>query len=89
MLGPARYLADFARFVAHKGVPGAPRRSRRSALWKLPHSICPAGLELEWLGVSGYRMTYEGKTLVIDPYVSRVPLSALIRRERGASPTRR
>jgi L-ascorbate metabolism protein UlaG (beta-lactamase superfamily) len=42
----------------------------------------PRGLELEWLGVSGYRMTYEGVSLFIDPYISRVPLrSLLLRRE--------
>jgi L-ascorbate metabolism protein UlaG (beta-lactamase superfamily) len=40
----------------------------------------PEGLELEWLGVSGYRITYEGRTLYVDPYVSRVPLSYLLRR---------
>ena len=34
----------------------------------------PAGLELEWLGVAGYRLTYEGTTVLVDPYVSRVPL---------------
>jgi L-ascorbate metabolism protein UlaG (beta-lactamase superfamily) len=34
----------------------------------------PAGLELEWLGVSGYRLTYEGVSIFIDPYVSRAPL---------------
>jgi L-ascorbate metabolism protein UlaG (beta-lactamase superfamily) len=40
----------------------------------------PAGLEIEWLGVSGYRLTCKGKTLYVDPYVSRVPLSSLLRR---------
>ena len=34
----------------------------------------PDGLELEWLGVAGYRLTYEGTTVLVDPYVSRVPL---------------
>lgn len=43
----------------------------------------PAGLELEWLGVSGYRMTYEGVTLFIDPYVSRVPLRSLLLRRQA------
>lgn len=38
----------------------------------------PAGLELQWLGVSGYRITYEGVSLFVDPYVSRVPLRALL-----------
>ena len=40
----------------------------------------PAGLEVEWLGVSGYRMSYEGQTLFIDPYVSRVPFGDLLLR---------
>jgi L-ascorbate metabolism protein UlaG (beta-lactamase superfamily) len=38
------------------------------------------GLELQWLGVSGYRLSYEGVSLFIDPYVSRVPLRALLLR---------
>jgi L-ascorbate metabolism protein UlaG (beta-lactamase superfamily) len=40
----------------------------------------PAGLELEWLGVAGYRLTYEGVSIFVDPYVSRVPLRSLILR---------
>ena len=40
----------------------------------------PAGLELEWLGVAGYRLTYEGTTVLVDPYVSRVPLLSVILR---------
>ena len=31
----------------------------------------PRGLEVAWLGVSGYRLTYQGVSLFIDPYVSR------------------
>jgi L-ascorbate metabolism protein UlaG (beta-lactamase superfamily) len=40
----------------------------------------PEGLEIRWLGVSGYRLTYEGVSLFIDPYVSRVPLRSLLLR---------
>jgi len=40
----------------------------------------PRGLDLEWLGVSGYRLTYEGVSLFVDPYVSRVRLRALLLR---------
>ncbi|HET6448913.1 MAG TPA: MBL fold metallo-hydrolase [Conexibacter sp.] len=43
----------------------------------------PPGLALEWLGVSGYRMTYAGVSLFIDPYVSRVPLRSLLLRRRA------
>ncbi|HEX5147411.1 MAG TPA: MBL fold metallo-hydrolase [Conexibacter sp.] len=43
----------------------------------------PAGLELEWLGVSGYRIAYDGLALFVDPYVSRVPLRSLLLRRRA------
>lgn len=45
----------------------------------------PEGLELEWLGVSGYRMSYQGSTIFIDPYVSRVRLREVLLR-RAARP---
>jgi L-ascorbate metabolism protein UlaG (beta-lactamase superfamily) len=38
----------------------------------------PAGLEIEWLGVSGYRLTCEGVSLFVDPYVSRASLPRLL-----------
>jgi len=40
----------------------------------------PEGLEVEWLGVSGYRLACEGKSLYVDPYLSRVPLRNLLLR---------
>ncbi len=43
----------------------------------------PAGLDVMWLGVSGYCLTYEGVSIFIDPYVSRVPLRALLLRRRA------
>jgi L-ascorbate metabolism protein UlaG (beta-lactamase superfamily) len=45
--------------------------------------VLPSGLEISWLGVSGYRLTYEGVTLFIDPYLSRVPLRALLLRRQA------
>ncbi|WP_272476836.1 MBL fold metallo-hydrolase [Baekduia alba] len=42
----------------------------------------PAGLDVRWLGVSGYRLTYGGVSIFIDPYVSRVPLRSLLLRRR-------
>jgi L-ascorbate metabolism protein UlaG (beta-lactamase superfamily) len=35
------------------------------------------------LGFTGYRITYEGATLYIDPYVSRAPLRSLVLRRRA------
>ncbi len=43
----------------------------------------PPGLEISWLGVSGYCLTYEGMSIFIDPYVSRVPLRALTLRRKA------
>jgi L-ascorbate metabolism protein UlaG (beta-lactamase superfamily) len=40
----------------------------------------PPGVSLEWLGVAGYRLTYEGVSILIDPYVSRAPLRSLLLR---------
>lgn len=39
------------------------------------------GLELQWLGTAGYRLTFQGRSLLIDPYLTRVPLRAVLRRE--------
>lgn len=79
MPGPLRHLGELAK--ARLGRERS-RREDTQALAELEHAPLklPAGLELEWLGVSGYRMTFEGKTLFIDPYVSRVPFSDLLRR---------
>ncbi len=79
MLGPARYLADFARFAATKG---RQEQHDAQALRELEtrRPELPAGLELEWLGVSGFRLSYQGRTLLVDPYFSRVPLSSVLAR---------
>jgi L-ascorbate metabolism protein UlaG (beta-lactamase superfamily) len=79
MLDPARYVADFARFMATKRSQEYDDAQALAELQARPLGL-PSGLELEWLGVSGYRMTFEGRTLFVDPYVSRVPLAAVIRR---------
>lgn len=38
----------------------------------------PPGLEVDWLGVSGYQLTFEGYSIFVDPFVSRVPLRTLL-----------
>ncbi len=39
----------------------------------------PTGLEIEWLGTAGFRLTFQGTTLLIDPFVSRVRLADVLR----------
>lgn len=79
-MAPARYIADFARFVARKGPQ---EREDAQALGELETRSLelPPGLTLRWLGVSGYAIGYQDQTLLIDPYVSRVPLGAVLRRQ--------
>ncbi|HEX4463170.1 MAG TPA: MBL fold metallo-hydrolase [Solirubrobacterales bacterium] len=84
MASPLRHLGDLAK--AQRGRRAAQRESEQ-ALGELearPLAL-PDGLEVEWLGVSGYRISAEGKTLFVDPYLSRVPFADLLRR-RSALP---
>jgi L-ascorbate metabolism protein UlaG (beta-lactamase superfamily) len=39
----------------------------------------PAGLELQWFGTAGFRLAYEGTTVLIDPFFSRRPLKTTLR----------
>lgn len=34
----------------------------------------PAGLSVQWLGVAGFALAYQGYRLLIDPYITRAPL---------------
>lgn len=76
MTGPLGHLGELAKARATRR---SSERDDRQALGELearPLQL-PAGLEVEWLGVSGYRLSYEGKTLFVDPYLSRVPFRDL------------
>jgi hypothetical protein len=79
MTGPLGHLGELAKARATRR---SSERDDRQALGELearPLQL-PAGLEVEWLGVSGYRLTYEGRTLFVDPYLSRVPFLDLVLR---------
>jgi L-ascorbate metabolism protein UlaG (beta-lactamase superfamily) len=81
---PLRHLGELARAQVGRR---AAQREDGQALGELearPLAL-PDGLEVEWLGVSGYRISAEGKTLFVDPYLSRVPFADLLRR-RSALP---
>jgi len=80
VLRAARHAAELARFAAIRRSQEARDRQVLGELEARPPEL-PAGLEIEWLGVAGYRLTFEGRTLLIDPYVSRIPLRRFLRRE--------
>jgi L-ascorbate metabolism protein UlaG (beta-lactamase superfamily) len=73
------HLASFARFVRNRD---ARERDDAQAMGELARTPLPlaAGLEIEWLGTAGYRLTYAGTSLLIDPYLTRVPLGQVLRR---------
>jgi L-ascorbate metabolism protein UlaG (beta-lactamase superfamily) len=73
------HLASFARFSANRGERERDDADAMSELAGKPLELAD-GLELEWLGVAGYRLSHQGQTIYIDPYVSRAPLSSVIRR---------
>lgn len=84
MASPLRHLGDLAK--AQVGRRAAQREGEQALgeLEERPLEL-PDGLEVEWLGVSGYRISAAGKTLFIDPYLSRVPFADLLWR-RSALP---
>lgn len=78
----ARHFVDLGRFLGNREErerEDAAAADELAAEGGLP---LDPGLEIEWLGTAGYRLTYEGATLLIDPYLTRVPLSAVFKRTR-------
>jgi L-ascorbate metabolism protein UlaG (beta-lactamase superfamily) len=87
--GLAGHLASLARYAAeHRQRADADAAALSELAAAAPAVLgMPPGLELEWLGVAGYRLTFQGQTLYVDPYVSRVPLGALVRRRPALADT--
>ena len=50
--------------------------------WSRAARDLPAGLELQWLGTAGFRLSYEGHHLLIDPYLTRLGLWQVFSRRR-------
>jgi len=79
MTGPLRHLGDLTKARLTRRASEREDGQVLGELEAMPLEL-PAGLEVEWLGVSGYRISFEGQTLFVDPYLSRVPFSDLLRR---------
>jgi L-ascorbate metabolism protein UlaG (beta-lactamase superfamily) len=79
MPGPLGHIGELAKARATRRSSERADGQALAELQTRPPGL-PAGLEIEWLGVSGYRISCEGKTLFIDPYLSRVPLRSLVLR---------
>jgi L-ascorbate metabolism protein UlaG (beta-lactamase superfamily) len=55
------------------------RAAAARANWRNFEAGLPPGLELQWLGTAGFRISYRGVHLLIDPYLSRASLATLAR----------
>lgn len=80
VLGPLGHLAALAAYGARRGRQvDHDLDAHRALTWTAGDGL-PRGLTLEWLGTAGFRLTYEGQHLLIDPYLTRLPLGDLLRR---------
>jgi L-ascorbate metabolism protein UlaG (beta-lactamase superfamily) len=78
VFGPVGHVASYLAYLARRG-------ARRTAdddaaaehAWAAP---AIGGVTLRWLGTAGVALSAEGTTILIDPYVTRVPIGALVRR---------
>ena len=82
MAGPLRHLGELAKARATRRSTARADNQALAELEARPLQL-PAGLEVEWLGVSGYRLSCEGRTLFVDPYLSRVPFRDLVLRRQA------
>lgn len=75
---PLHHLASVSRFAAHRARRERDDAAAMAQLTAAPLEL-PSGLDLAWLGVAGYRLTYAGQTIFLDPYVSRVSFGDTLR----------
>ena len=61
--------------LRHRDDPGA----QRDLSWAAHGVDLPAGLDLQWLGTAGFRLSCEGTTILVDPYLSRAGLGDVAR----------
>ncbi|MCL4683735.1 MBL fold metallo-hydrolase [Myxococcota bacterium] len=92
MLGPLGHIAALLAYLPRRHAQAATdAATQRDLAWsRSPRAgDLPAGLELEWLGTAGFRLHYEGRHLLIDPYCTRISLGDLLRRRPVAADPRR
>lgn len=76
----ARQLPALLHFLARRQRRHTHDRSAADDLnWDRCGVDLPVGLVVQWLGTSGFRLSYAGHSVLIDPYVSRAPAGAMLR----------
>lgn len=80
MLGPLDHVGAFLAYAARRGARRHTDHATRAQLAWPQGAALPPGLELTWLGTAGFRLAYQGHVVLIDPYVTRLPLGRFLRR---------
>ena len=81
MPSPLRHAVDLLTYAATRSSHQQRDRATVDDLAVAASDLgLPPGLEVRWLGVAGFVLSYQGTTILIDPYVSRAPLGDLVRR---------
>lgn len=75
---PLSSLASF--LVAPRSRHENDASSARELSFERQGARLPPGLSLTWLGTAGFALRFQGFTLLIDPYLSRSPLQAVLSR---------
>ena len=81
MTSPLRHAVDLLSYAATRS--GHQRRDHATVSDLAVDATdldLPAGLEIRWLGVAGFVLTYQQTTVLIDPYVSRAAFGDMLRR---------
>lgn len=76
MLGPLGHIGSWLAYQARRG---ARRTADQSTLADLAPPPLPPGLDVAWIGTAGFRLRYQGTTIWIDPYLTRLPLGRFAR----------
>jgi L-ascorbate metabolism protein UlaG (beta-lactamase superfamily) len=78
VLGPLGHLASFVAYVGRRGARSAADHDADvEHVWR---DAKVGGVTLRWLGTAGFALTAEGTTILVDPYLTRMPLGAMLGR---------
>lgn len=86
LLGPVGHVGSFLAYAAKRDVRHRHDQQAQQYFAATAATLgLPPGLTVTWLGAAGFALTYQGTTLLVDPYVTRMSLRAMIGRTPIAS----
>jgi L-ascorbate metabolism protein UlaG (beta-lactamase superfamily) len=82
VFGPFGHVASGLAYLATaRRQHTSDQLTARQLAWAPARSPLPPGLTLTWFGTAGFRLSYQGTVIWIDPYVTRLSLGELVRRK--------